>query len=115
MNTKTTDKIINTTVQHLANGASVPLTFQYPASFKIGDSIEVIASSQDMQLFDPQHEEGFFSFEVEIWDDRVRLQCDSIKQLENNRQGASVFSFRIREINLFATAFPVLKNVFTCN
>ena len=115
MSTKTTDKIINTTTQYLANGTSISLTFQYPASFKIGDIIEVITSNQDMQLFEPQHEEGFFSFEVEIWDDRVRLQCDSIKQLENNQPGASVFSFKIREINLFATAFPVLKNVFTCN
>lgn len=115
MSTKTTDKISNTTLQKLANGNPVSLTFHYPASFKIGDTIEVIASNQVMQLFEPQHEEGCFVFEVDIWDDRVRLQCDSMNQLENNLQGTSVFSFKIREINLFATAFPVLKNVFTCN
>ncbi len=115
MSTKTMDKINNTTIQNLANGTSVPLTFNYPASFKIGDTIEVTAPEQDMQLFENQQEKECFVFEVEIWDDRIRLQCDSMKQLENNQQGVSVFSFRIREINLFATAFPVLKNVFTCN
>jgi hypothetical protein len=109
MNSNATDKIIKTTVQHLSAETSVSLTFHYPANFKIGDTIEVIALNQDMQLFAPQHEEGCFLFEVEIWDDRIRLQCDSMKQLENNEPDASVFSFKIREIDLFANAFPVFQ------
>lgn len=115
MNSNATDKIINTTVQRLSAGTSVSLTFRYPANFKIGDTIEVIAANQDIQLFEPQHAEGCFLFEVEIWDDRIRLQCDSMKQLENNEQGVSVFSFKIREIDLFAAAFPVSQQAAAFN
>lgn len=115
MNTKTTDKIINTTIQYLADGTSVSLTFHYPASFKIGDTIEVVASNQDMQLFEPQHNEGCFLFDVEIWDDRVRLQCDSMKELENDQQKGLIYSFKIREIDLFAKPFLVVQKAVVCN
>lgn len=115
MDSKNSNQIINQTTQHLPNGNAVSLTFHYPNNFKIGDNIEVTARYETMQLFVPQHEEGCFVFDIEIWDDRLRLHCDSMKELKiYNRLGA-VFSFKIREIELFAHAFPALSKVAVYN
>ncbi|RYY29898.1 MAG: hypothetical protein EOP41_01760 [Sphingobacteriaceae bacterium] len=109
MNTNTTEKIINQTTQHLANGHTVKLLFHYPANFKIGDVIEVTAQPGDMQLLMPQHTSDYFAFDLEIWDDRIRLYCDAKKDLPSNSQ-EEVFSFKIRDISLFSNRFIKTNN-----
>ena len=104
---KISNKITNETIQNLPNGTSVSLTFQYPANFKIDDIIEVTARYEVMQLFVPQHEEGFFVFDLDVWDDQVRLYCDSMQELKVYNQTGAMFSFRIREVELFANRFAV--------
>ncbi|MVN21544.1 hypothetical protein [Mucilaginibacter arboris] len=111
MNSKISDKIINQTTQNLPDGTVVPLTFHYPANFKIDDVISVTAPRESMQLFVPQHQEGCYAFDIEVWDDRIRLLCDSIKERETQPDGSTVFSFKIREINLFANSFPAVQKV----
>ncbi|MGI4750827.1 MAG: hypothetical protein ACRYFB_09345 [Janthinobacterium lividum] len=110
MNANIADKIINQTTQLLPNGRSISLLFHYPANFKIGDLIEVTAPHETLQLLVPQHEEDYFTFDVEIWDDRVRLFCDSMKELKIYRAEGAVFSFKIRDISLFAHRFFNTKN-----
>lgn len=105
MNTNITDKIINQTTQFLPDGRSISMIFHYPANFKIGDTLEVTTSYENLQLFVPQHNESYFVFDVEIWDDRIRLHCDPLKELKNSRKEGAMFSFRIREIELFANRF----------
>lgn len=111
MNTNITDKIINHTTQYLTNGKPVSLIFHYPANFKIGDTLEVTAHYETMQLFVPQHEEGCFVFDVEIWDDCIRLHCDSMKELKIYHKEGAIFSFKIREIELFANRFTNVQKV----
>lgn len=110
MNTNISEKIINQTTQFLPDGRSISLLFHYPANFKIGDTIEVTAPHEVLQSLVPQHEEDYFAFDVEIWDDRIRLFCDSRKDLKIDRAEGAVFSFRIRDISLFANRFINTKN-----
>ncbi len=110
MNTNTSSKIINQTTQYLANGRTVSLVFHYQANFKIGDIIEVTAQAEDMQLLVPQHIEDYFTFDLEIWDDRIRLYCDSMKELQNYSSDGVVFQFKIRDISLFANRFIKINN-----
>lgn len=105
MNTNTSRKIINQTTQYLANGSTVSLLFHYPANFKIGDTIEVTAPLEIMQLLHPQHSEDFFHFDLDIWDDCIRLYCDGMKELNNYHLEGTVFSFKIKDISLFANRF----------
>jgi hypothetical protein len=109
MNTNTSEKIINQTTQHLPGGRSISLLFHYPANLKIGDTIEVTARHETMQLFVPQHEEGCFMFDVAIWDDRIRLHCDLMKELKIYHLAGAVFSFKIREIELFANRLSAVQ------
>jgi len=104
MNTDTSSKIINQTTQYLANGNAVSLLFHYQSNFKIGDLIEVTAFQRDMQLLEPKHPEDYFAFDIEIWDDRIRLYCDLMK-LKNQQSGDAVFTFIIKDISLFASRF----------
>lgn len=104
MNTDTSAKIINQTTQHLASGHTVSLLFHYQASLKIGDVIEVTAQTKDMQLLAPQHDEDYYAFDLEVWDDRIRLYCDAKKVLLSDNQ-QEVFSFKIRDISLFSNRF----------
>ncbi len=115
MNSKTTDKIINQTTQHLPDGRLVSLNFHYPANFKIGDTIEVTAPLEVMQLFEPQHKEGYYALDIEIWDDRIRLNCDSMKELKIYHKAGAVFSFKIREIELFANRFAAVQKAVAYN
>ncbi len=110
MNTNISEKIINQTTQFLPDGCSISLLFHYPANFKIGDRIEVTAPHEVMQSLVNQHKEDYFAFDVEIWDDRIRLFCDSMKDLKIDRTEGAVFSFRIRDISLFASRFINTKN-----
>lgn len=115
MNSKITDKIINQTAQQLPDGTTVPLIFHYPANFKIGDTIEVTAPKEVMQLFVHQHVEGCYQFDVEIWDDSIRLYCDSANELKTFHQDSTVFSFKIREIKLFANSFSTVQKAVSYN
>ena len=115
MNSKITDKIINQTAQQLSNGTTVPLTFHYPANFKIGDTIEVTAPKEVIQLFVPQDNKGYYQFDVEIWDDSFRLYCDFAKELKIYDQESTIFFFKIREIELFANHFSVLQKAVSYN
>ncbi len=115
MNSKITAKIINHTTQYLPNGQAVSLIFHYPANFKIGDCLEVTARHETIQLLQPQHEEGCFTFDLEIWDDRIRLYCDSMQELKIYHKEGAVFSFKIREIDLFANSFPAIQKAFIYN
>lgn len=110
MNANTSSKTINQTTQFLANGHTVSLLFHYHANFKIGDVIEVTAQVEDMQLLVPQHHGDYFAFDLEIWDDRIRLYCDSMKELQNYSSKGAVFQFRIRDISLFANRFIKTNN-----
>jgi len=109
MNTNISEKIINQTTQLLPDGRTVSLIFHYPANLKIGDTIEVTARHETMQLFVPQHEEGCFMFDVAIWDDRIRLHCDLMKELKIYHLAGAVFSFKIREIELFANRLSAVQ------
>jgi hypothetical protein len=115
MNSEISNKIINQTAQNLADGSSISLLFHYPANFKIGDTIEVTAPYETMQLFVPQHEEGYFTFDVEVWDDRIRLYCDSMKELKIYNKAGAVFSFKIQEIELFASGFTGVQKAALYN
>lgn len=115
MYSEISNKIIKETIQYLPNGTSISLTFHYPANFKIGDTIEVTARYEAMQLFVPQHEEGYFVFDIDVWDDQVRLYCDSMKELKIYNQTGAMFSFKIREIELFANTFAVAQKAELCN
>ena len=107
MKSENLNKISNQTPQQLPDGSAINLQFKYPANFKIGDQIEVTASIGAMQLFDPQHEEGCFKFDVQIWDDQFRLHCDHQQRLAITNAGEEVFTFRIREIELFPYGYNV--------
>lgn len=111
MNAKTTTEIIKQTIQHLPDGRQIPLIFNYPASFKIGDIINVTATFEVMQLFEPQHEGGFYTFDVNVWDDQVKLYCNPIQELKTTVEAGIVFSFEIMEIELFSTSFSSVKKV----
>ena len=115
MNSKISNKITNQTTQILANGTTLSLVFHYPANFKIGDTIEVVAAKEVMQLLVPQHEEGCYGFDVTIWDDQIRLYCDSKKELRTVNEMETVFSFKIREIELFANSFSTARKVALSN
>ncbi len=105
MNSTISTKIINQTIQYLPNGQQVSLTFNYAANLKIGDVINVTAPREVMQLFDPQHKEGSHMFEVDIWDDRIKLHCDLIEELKIYTKAGAVFAFKIKEVELFANRF----------
>jgi hypothetical protein len=115
MNSEISNKITNQTTQHLSEDNTVSLLFHYPANFKIGDTIEVTAPYETMQLFVPQHEEGYFTFDLEVWDDCVRLYCDSMKELKIYNKAGAMFSFKIREIELFANGFTGVQKVELSN
>lgn len=110
MNANTSDKIINQTTQYLSDGRTVSLIFSYPANFKIGDTIEITAQSEVMQLLVPQHSEDYFTFDIEIWDDRIRLYCNTMKELKIYHAEGAVFSFIIKDISLFANRFIKSNN-----
>lgn len=111
MNTNNSEKIINQTTQFLPDGRSISVLFHYPANFKIGDTLEVTTSYENLQLFVPQANESYFVFDVEIWDDRIRLHCDLLKELKNYHKASTMFSFRIREIELFANRFASVQKL----
>lgn len=115
MKTTISGKIINQTTQHLPGGRTVSLIFHYPANLKIGDTIEVTARHETMQLFVPQQQEGYFVFDVEIWDDRIRLYCDSMRELKIYHKTGAMFSFRINEIELFTNTFSAGQKTGTYN
>jgi hypothetical protein len=109
MNSKISNTITNKSVQQLPDGSQVSVTFSYPSNFKIGDIITVSSSKEVMQQLEPQHEEGCYGFDVTIWDDEIRLYCDSKKEIKNQDNENTVYSFKIREIELFANRFPVAQ------
>lgn len=115
MNAQTANTIINQTTQYLQNGQQIDLTFRYPTNFKIGDQIEVTDTQNLVQLIEPQHEEGFYSFDIEVWDDRVRLYCDSIKEVDTEQTANKVYTFKIREIDLFASKLIPSNQILTYN
>lgn len=115
MNSENSNTIINQTTQYLQNGQQIDLIFRYPGNFKIGDQIEVTATEDLMQLIEPQHKEGCYSFDIEVWDDRVRLFCDSIKEINVERTAGKVYTFKIREIDLFASKIIPSSKVLAYN
>ncbi len=109
MNAKTTTEIITQTMQHLPDGRQIPLIFNYPAGFKIGDIINVTTTYEVIQLFENQRKEGLYTFEINVWDDRFKLHCNAIQELKTNVEASAVFSFKIREIELFSNSFSSVK------
>lgn len=105
MNLANTQKISNQTLQSMPDGSTIALQFRYPANFKIGDQLEVTAPVGVMELFGPQHEEGCFKFDIQIWDDQFRLHCDHQQKMAHSQTGDEVYTFKIREIELFPNGY----------